>query len=478
MLAAAALVWAGRGHAAHADGLDGERFAPAVGAEGGFVNEHPTVPFHLGWSIGMFVNVADDPVVQVDANGKILGKPVDTAGTADVVASLGLWNRVELGIGLPVHVVYDGDPYGALKADAGVGDLRFVPKIAIIRTGSLENHFELGIALPVSFPTGNDDAFRGAGGFTLGGELLLAAHVGRVGFGADAGYRYRTQHPGGLPWGDSVAFGPWLSVGLVDKLSLRVDGILEKFVSTPVTASTFPVEVLGGLEYRLGKVALYGGASAGLSEGVGDPDFRIIFGVRFRQDAPEHQGFDDIDRDGVMDKDDGAPYAAEDGDGFEDEDGVPDPDNDGDGIPDEDDECPDLKGEADRRGCPARTFVKIEEGRIFIIGKVQFETGSAQITTKSAPLLDQIAQALNTNTQVKRVRIEGFTDNTGDAGVNLKLSEQRAGSVRAALEHRGVDSRRLETKGYGEMRPIAPNRSPGGRQKNRRVEFVISESGT
>jgi outer membrane protein OmpA-like peptidoglycan-associated protein len=57
--------------------------------------------------------------------------------------------------------------------------------------------------------------------------------------------------------------------------------------------------------------------------------------------------------------------------------------------------------------------------------------------------------------------------------MNLKLSEGRAKSVRAALEKRGVDGDRLETAGLGETRPIAPNDTPGGRQKNRRVEFII-----
>ncbi len=462
--------------AAHADGLDGERFVPATGAEGGFVDEHPAVPFHLGWSVGLFLNAADDQVVQVDANNKVIGKPLDTAMSADLVGSLGLFGRLELGLGLPVHLVYEGDRYGPLAASAGLGDLRFVPKLALVRTGTLENHFLLSLAVPISVPTGNDDALRGAGSFTLGGQLLLAAHVGRVGFGANVGYRYRAQHPNGLPWGDGLSLQPWLSVGLAEKVSLRVEGFAEKTLGASVGGASFPFEVLGGIEYRLGNVALYGGASAGLTDGIGDPDFRIIVGLRYRREMPAHQGFADSDGDGVLDKDDGAPYAAEDGDGFEDEDGIPDPDNDGDGIPDDEDECPDLKGEADRKGCPAKTYVKIENGRIFIIGKVQFETGSVELTKKSDPLLDQIAEALKANPQVKRIQIEGHTDNVGDVNVNLHLSEQRASSVKVALERRGVDRDRLETKGFGEGRPIAPNKSPGGRQKNRRVEFVILET--
>ena len=473
---ATALICASAATAA-ADGLDAERFVPAVGAEGGFVNEHPAVPFHLGWSLGLFLNFADDQVVEVDGNDDVISKPLHTGLTADLTASLGLWGRLELGLHLPVHLLYDGDPYGPLAASAGLGDLRFVPKIALVRAGSLERHFMLGLAIPLGLPTGDDAALRGAGGVTLGGKLLIAGHLGRLGLGLDAGFRWRSEEQPGLPWGDGVTLGPWLSLALTDSLSLRAEAYAEKFLGTAAGTADFPIEVLGGLELRFGGLALYGGASFGLTDGVGDPDFRIIGGLRYRRNAPDRQGYEDSDRDGVLDKDDEAPYEPEDEDGYRDEDGAPEPDNDGDGIRDEDDECPELKGEPDRHGCPAKTYVKIENGEIFIIGKVQFRTGSTEIDRSSDPLLDQIAQALDANPQVKKIRIEGHTDNVGDPKLNQKLSEERAESVKKALTKRGVDEDRLQTRGFGEIKPIAPNKSPGGRQKNRRVEFVIVESG-
>ena len=119
--------------------------------------------------------------------------------------------------------------------------------------------------------------------------------------------------------------------------------------------------------------------------------------------------------------------------------------------------------------------MKIDDGKIFIFGKVQFRTGSAEIDKNSDELLDQIAQGLDANTQVKHVRIEGHTDNVGDPGVNQKLSQARAESVKQALIKRHVDGGRLDTRGLGETQPVAPNTSAGGRQKNRRVEFVIVE---
>ena len=129
-------------------GLDAERFVPATGAEGGLVSEHPSTPFHLGWSLGLFLNFADDQVVERDqVTDDILSRPLDSALSADLVGSLGLFGWLELGLHLPVHLVYDGDPYGGLSAGAGVGDLRLVPKLAIVRSGTLEQHFMLGLAV-------------------------------------------------------------------------------------------------------------------------------------------------------------------------------------------------------------------------------------------------------------------------------------------------------------------------------------------
>ncbi len=462
---------------ARGQGLDGERFVPATGVDGGFVLEHPDVPFHLGWGLGLFLNFADDPVVYQAANGTAISHPVGTAFTSDLVGSLGLFGRLELGLHLPVHLVYSGDAYTVggttLQANAGIGDLRFVPKVALVRSGSLERHVLLSLAVPIGFPTGDSLAWRGAGGFSIQPELLFAVHFGRFAILADAGYKIRTKHPANLPWGDEITFGGGLMYGLTDALVLRGEVFAEKEVSAAVTAATFPVEGLAGLSYAIGRVELFGGASRGFTDGVGDPDFRIIAGLRYRHHSEPHEGFGDSDGDGVLDKDDKCPNEAEDIDGFEDQDGCPDPDNDHDGIPDEDDECPELAGPASHHGCPAKTFVKIENGRIYIFGKVQFRTGSAEIEGNSQQLLDQIAEALNANPQVKHIQIQGHTDNRGDRATNQRLSEARAASVKDALEKRHVDGERLETRGYGEMRPIAPNKAAAGRAKNRRVEFVI-----
>ena len=74
-----------------------------------------------------------------------------------------------------------------------------------------------------------------------------------------------------------------------------------------------------------------------------------------------------------------------------------------------------------------------------------------------------------------RVRIEGHTDSTGSEEYNLKLSTERAQSVLGFLAEEGIDDSRLKAVGYGLTRPIAENDTREGRQKNRRVEIIISD---
>jgi outer membrane protein OmpA-like peptidoglycan-associated protein len=76
---------------------------------------------------------------------------------------------------------------------------------------------------------------------------------------------------------------------------------------------------------------------------------------------------------------------------------------------------------------------------------------------------------------LKKVEIQGHTDNTGPRDHNLKLSEDRANAVRTWLTNAGVDGSRLVAKGYGQDRPLAPNVTPANKAKNRRVQFIILE---
>ncbi|HEU4830375.1 MAG TPA: OmpA family protein [Gemmatimonadales bacterium] len=101
-----------------------------------------------------------------------------------------------------------------------------------------------------------------------------------------------------------------------------------------------------------------------------------------------------------------------------------------------------------------------------------FDTGKSSLRAESAPTLKAIAAALSQHPDL-RIRIEGHTDNVGNAAANLALSEARAAAVKAALvRDHDVKEDRLETAGLGDTKPVADNGSAEGRSSNRRVEVV------
>ncbi len=118
--------------------------------------------------------------------------------------------------------------------------------------------------------------------------------------------------------------------------------------------------------------------------------------------------------------------------------------------------------------------VVVTEKKLDLTEKVYFDTGKATIKPASFPLLDEVAQALKDHGEVKKVRIEGHTDSTGSAKLNTTLSRKRAQAVRAYLVEKGVAAGRLDAKGYGPSKPVADNKTAEGREKNRRVEFMIT----
>jgi len=118
-------------------------------------------------------------------------------------------------------------------------------------------------------------------------------------------------------------------------------------------------------------------------------------------------------------------------------------------------------------------LIEIEKKQIRILEKVQFETAKAVIKPESFPLLNEVAAVVITNPDLGRVEVAGHTDNRGSDSYNQTLSEKRANSVREYLIGQGVAVERLISKGYGEVKPLDTNRTPEGREVNRRVEFNL-----
>ena len=105
---------------------------------------------------------------------------------------------------------------------------------------------------------------------------------------------------------------------------------------------------------------------------------------------------------------------------------------------------------------------------------VEFESGSANLTPMGLGILDDMAGVLQ-RVGDKPVTITGHTDNVGNSGGNLTLSNQRAEAVKQYLIGRNIDAARLSTTGKGDLDPIASNDNEEGRTRNRRIEFTLAE---
>ncbi len=164
-------------------------------------------------------------------------------------------------------------------------------------------------------------------------------------------------------------------------------------------------------------------------------------------------------------------------------------DDDQDGVANKFDKCPATPSDTavNGAGCPIkipapvivapqvteRIIVTAEDRRVLedAIKNLEFELGKSAIKATSNEALNRVAAILVQKNFT--LKLAGHTDNIGSAAANLKLSKDRAESVKAYLVSQGANPSRIEATGYGAAQPIAENKTAEGRQKNRRVEFTI-----
>ncbi len=125
---------------------------------------------------------------------------------------------------------------------------------------------------------------------------------------------------------------------------------------------------------------------------------------------------------------------------------------------------------------PPPKRVVVTEAAIVINEKVMFDLNKSTIKEESHSLLKEVADTLNENPRIKKVRVEGHASADGNDASNMKLSKSRAKAVMTYLVNEGkVDAARLVSEGYGETQPLAQGDTEEAYEKNRRVEFKILE---
>ena len=315
--------------------------------------------------MGLWASYANRLLELQDARGHGVAVPVRHQLSLDYVASLGLGDRLALGVALPTVPYQSGDAAGDFLLDARplprttLGDLDFTAKATLLPSRALGG-FALAALARVSVPTGNTASYASEAAST--GELRVLGELGLVALTvrAAAGMRVRgaeqtyagAEFGHELPWGAEVSVLPqalgWDTQGRW-RWNLETHGAV---ALTPSFAARLQSPSVLGLSarYGLGDFGLIAGAELPLSAAIGAPRVRAVLALGY---APR---VTDTDKDGVPDERDECAELAEDKDHFEDGDGCPDFDNDDDGVPDEQDKCPgaaeDMDGYQDEDGCP------------------------------------------------------------------------------------------------------------------------------
>jgi len=471
--------------------IDVERFEPHITYDG-FVNAEGSDvrPEADRWEAGLYLNYGLNQLVVVNGDNTVSDRFVSGRLGFDLLGSVTIIGPFALGIGMPVFLGQtgddadlDGDGFAEPPSFAGLGDLRLAPKVRL-----LDDREIIGLALigDLRIPTHAGDFSGGARMLSGGARLALDHRFGASGFrlGANAGVVIREgtrfENVNALSEyiyavAASYRIGGW--DGLVT-LGAELNGATA--LTSDIAFEELPLEgFLFGKVHATKEWTVSFGPSLGIVPGYGIPTFRVHAGVRY---TPTNN---DRDGDGIPDDDDACPDDPEDRDGFQDSDGCPEDDDerddDHDGIPNADDECPQKKetinGIEDEDGCPDGGPAKVirKDNKLLVLENIEFATSSAMIRPRSYPILNQVALMLKANDDIARLRIEGHTDSRGSRDMNMKLSQNRAESVRKYLIMRGVDGERLEAKGYGPDRPLVDEVDQAAMQKNRRVEFIIVE---
>ncbi len=392
-LCAAVLLAAAGAQAQTQTGISAQQFTPMPGrATSYWTAAQADVMAGGGYEFGLLFDYANDPLVLYQ-NAERTAKLISDQLTLNVTAAVGIADRIELGLDLPVVLVQEGDAdllVPDVAGGTGIGDLRFVARGLLFGPDEGASGAAMALYVDAAFPTGGEEDFRSEGFRIEPGIAFDLVFGSRVRAGANLGYLIRPEtDAGNLEVDDALtwAVASDIVVGEVGRFHIvpEINGQTVVANVDDRDSAESPIELLaGGKHFFDAGPFLEGGFGVGLRNGFGTPDFRTFLGLGWHNepngdpdgdgligaddncpDRPEDvDGFEDGDGcpdpdndfDGIADGDDACRDVAEDLDGYEDGDGCPDPDNDGDGIADRDDACPDeaedFDGELDEDGCP------------------------------------------------------------------------------------------------------------------------------
>jgi len=473
LLGFAALMLAGT---AQAQSVTLDQFRPAETSEDGIAVSRPVDLGHNRFGGTVYLDYARNPLVYESSAGN--SDTQQQAVVRDQLAvhlgvAYGLFDRLVVFAGGTGNLVMAGqDRAGYVTADgARMGDLNVGARVRLLGTPRLgeANYAALAVQANMTLPMARwvapSSQLSGDGTVTVTPELLGEVGGRSVRLTANLGARLRgTQSFNTLEVGNELTWGLGIGVPLIGR-TLEVD--IEVYGATsfskPMSYETSPVEAIAGLRWRAesGWTAAIG-AGPGIARGYGSPDFRAVATLGWTQPAARVAVVEEREEIAAAP----APLAP------------PAPaDSDGDGVIDSLDDCPQVAGPEDNRGCPRAARLaptEIAPVEIVILQRIEFETdASGTLRPVTVETLEGVRAVLEANPQIHRVAIEGHADERATDEYNMTLSKQRADAVMRWLVAHGIDASRLESHGYGEREPFAPGFTPEAQQINRNVQFFI-----
>ncbi len=469
--------------------------------------------------LGIFLNLADDPLEFSLPPDHRIDQIVDEFLTTDLLFSYGLTDWFTLHVGVPFNPYSNVEPIANYQntQDGSLGDLRFSGTLNVYRkwddTDPSIQRGGFALVPFVTVPMDNTDDFFGESSWTGGGLLAFDRHIGKrsyIGINLGARFRERERLLNLIVAHEMLASGSY-----VYRLSCkhRLDFLAEiqssttfrKFYAQEVTS---PVEVFFGLrkqsqskhwEWNLG-------AGRGINNGYGAPDFHVYAGLSYlffgkhvpRKHCCEVASVQPVVHEKPVVQDLGSIHI----------------------------EIVNSLGEAVvlpiriiknktlmvsnttnriRQPIEAGTYTvevdstekisqtitvvskeetykkivvpaevtKKSEVMVRYIEPIYFDSNKATIKPESYPALDEVFSIILEFPKIQNIQIQAHTDSQGAQAYNLDLSNRRAQSAKEYLIHKGVSATQIQTKGFGESQPIETNATAEGRFKNRRVEFLI-----
>jgi len=374
-----ALVASPRSAGAEAPSVDLRGYHASVDPAAGTTLEPASAPATGEWNVGMRVHYAYRPI-ELNSSRGVETVPIRHQLGADLIAAVGLWRRVLLGIDVPYVIAQTGDDISdpRLRAALGVREAKAVPLVALGDLGLSgklvimppeEAEFGgFGIALLQRFsvPTGDEGGWIAEGVGTSETRVLGEWRSAPLSAMLASGLKLRfneerflcnpatatcpVQFGTELPAAAGVVFRP-SGVGIDDGGRTSLYGELRAYLPLSPTGPFERQEPAGafaaaGVRIAVRDLSFFAGVELGLTDGVGNAPVRASIGVDFS--PREH----DLDHDGIEEDRDQCRELPEDRDGYEDDDGCPEVDDDQDGVPDGLDLCPREAAPETRDGCP------------------------------------------------------------------------------------------------------------------------------